>query len=203
MPKSNIWATHSLQSGFGDQSISTKASSPSVGFGSSFREGMDKLYTSKEQDKAKSKSQGGGERMGPCYNIPSTFANTKMPVSNIESAPAVGFGFGGRSGASSSSSSSCSQSPGPGAYKIDDNGSTMNSRKKGGVPFGMCSRDTAGKVFISAEHDKVAPGGVDSPGPAAYSVGESMKAVKKRAPVAVIGGHSSVIGGGGRNRCEV
>lgn len=188
MPRSSTWATHSLHSGFGDQSISTKPSSPSVGFGSSFREGADKLYTSKEQDRAKSKSQGGGERMGPCYDIPSMFANTKVPLSNIESAPAVGFGYGktGLGGKGSSSSS-----PGPGAYKIN----TSSRKKGGGVLFGMASRDAAGKMFLSAEHDKMAVGGNDSPGPAAYSVGNSVKAVKKRAPVAVIGSTSSLVSG--------
>ena len=188
MPRSNTWATHSLRSGFGDQSISTKPSSPSVGFGSSFREGADKLYTSKEQDRAKSKSQGGGERMGPCYNIPSTFANTKVPLSNIESAPAAGFGYGKKDSGLGGGKGSSSSFPGPGAYKVNTGG-----RKKGGVPFGMAGREAAGKMFISAEHDKVAGGGNVSPGPAAYSV--ELKAVKKRAPVAVIGSSSSFFGG--------
>jgi len=117
------------------------------------------------------------------------FANTKVPLSNIESAPAAGFGYGKKdSGLGGGGKGSSSSFPGPGAYKVNTDG-----RKKGGVPFGTASREAAGKMFISAEHDKVAGGGNVSPGPAAYSVG--LKAVRKRAPVAVIGRSPCFFGG--------
>ena len=183
MPK-NRWAVTSILSGFGAQSVSNKPSAPGFGFGSSFRDGASKLYSSREEDKARLKSQGGEDKLGPnAYKIPSTIGHPSSQ-STIQSAPAVGFASSKRPDITPQD-----KTPGPGAYSK----SFINKKGAPNTKFGTASRDQGSKVFISAEHDKVAEG-EDSPGPGAYSASEALSlgrepkvSNKKRTPVASMG----------------
>lgn len=162
---------HGTQSGIGIQVDSKKASLPLYGFGSSTREQQEKVYVDQEHS-----AVGYGKASpGPCTYMlnpavgkqvlsygPSGFARS---VKN-GSQPTWVFGKAERLMVAKSTNM-----PGPGAYEIATAVGVQASSTKRSLPrfgFGTSTRENVAKVYISAEHEKVMPGGRDVPGPGQY-----------------------------------
>ena len=164
---------HDVQSGIGDQTLSSKASLPHYGFGTATRDQVQKVYITSDHNKA---------LFGRGSPGPSTYMlNPAMGKQRLSSGPS---GYS-RSSKNQSQPSwvmgkaerfepdRAIQMPGPCAYTITPAVGVQVSSKKPSLPrfgFGSGTRDDAAKVYISAEHEKVSSGGKDVPGPGAYPI---------------------------------
>ena len=91
----------------GVQTLSYRETEPEFGFGTSTRDGANKVFLGKEQ----SKVFFGRESPGPASLGPTAFGGTgRMVQSTKSTAPVATFGNAGRAGGE------MSQTPGPGSY---------------------------------------------------------------------------------------
>ncbi|KAK9819067.1 hypothetical protein WJX81_000667 [Elliptochloris bilobata] len=159
------WRATSLRSTFGPQCLAHLQTGPSCGFGSSLREANAQTYVSPEADRALCRAQGGNNSQGAIYRVQDSLGTQQL--STLPSAPVSGFGTGKRPGMADRT-----RVPGPGAYKARPAlGLQVDSTKQSAsvVAFSSATRDAAGRVFISVDHEKSGYGR-ESPGPSAYLV---------------------------------
>ena len=147
------------RSTFGVQPLSSRASSPAFGFGSSSRTQAGKIYAGAEHAKTSSTPFS----PGPCYELGSSCGRQ---FSTSASSPAMWqFGtaqrFSRRTGKG--------RMPGPGAYESMSAFGRQGLAHRDSFPrygFGTLDRNMAAKVFISPSHSQ-SSFGLESPGPAA------------------------------------
>ncbi|CAM6122455.1 unnamed protein product [Calypogeia fissa] len=151
-----------LKSGFGNQIVSYRVTSPAYGFGSSSREVVaEKMYVNADLAKLKPDNCS----PGPVYDRHSAFG--KQPKSRNENPPETIFPMGVRWFRRRREE----EPPGPGAYNQKSSFLTQfaPSRQKSpvGVLFGTGTRKGQDKVYVNVDFEKVNYG-TASPGPSVY-----------------------------------
>jgi hypothetical protein len=173
-----------VKSMMGPQACSAHGSSPAFGFGSSTREHMAKIFLSTEHAKLASSSVSPGPNV---YMMRSTVG--PQVNGSIVSAPQWAFGSDKRFGGPGQD-----KVPGPGTYEYRSSlGAQIDGLQPTQPIFGMGSgtRDKVQRVYISEKHSTSMFTGVNSPGPASYtlntSVGRQGASTKANQPSWVFG----------------
>ena len=174
-----------VKSMLGTQVSSARTSAPAYGFGSSTRAHAEKIFLSSEHAKLASKSNSPGPAV---YTMRSTVG--PQVDGALVSAPQWAFGssprFSGEVGND--------KVPGPGMY---EQRSALGVQASGAQPsqpiygMGSSTRDHVQKVYISERHSTSLFSGVNSPGPASYTlqaaVGKQGASTKANQPNWVFG----------------
>jgi len=173
-----------VRSMLGPQVSSSRSSAPVFGFGSSTRDQMAKIYISAEHAKLSTKTISPGPAL---YMMRSTVG--PQVDGSLETAPQWAFGSAQRFVIINKENV-----PGPGSY---EQRSSMGAQGSSLMPtrpvFGMGSstRDNVQRVYISEKHSSSIFTGVNSPGPASYtlhaSVGRQGASTKGNQPSWVFG----------------
>jgi hypothetical protein len=149
----------------GTQSNSRKTSAPRYGFGSSTREGQEKVFVSQEH----AALTGNPVSPGPAvYN--STGAVGPQVNGVKESAPRWAFGSDQRFG---KPDKDARDNPAPGTYTAEMGIGNQVDSKKTSLPrygFGTSTRENQEKVFVNEEMGKAGNYGKSSPGPSSYTL---------------------------------
>eukprot|EP00240_Pyramimonas_obovata_P016216 CAMPEP_0118932362 /NCGR_PEP_ID=MMETSP1169-20130426/10006_1 /TAXON_ID=36882 /ORGANISM="Pyramimonas obovata, Strain CCMP722" /LENGTH=302 /DNA_ID=CAMNT_0006875011 /DNA_START=144 /DNA_END=1052 /DNA_ORIENTATION=+ len=166
---------------FGKQHDSRKGNAPSFGFGSSNRDGAEKVFLTAEH----AKSLYGIESPGPVYDLKSSVG--KQESSKNENAPQFSFGTADRLGKAGSQPNRTAV-PGPGAYTAPSSIGKQGESTKMNDPvfgFGTSTRAGAQRIFLSRDHAK-SDFGKCSPGPSVYTgksaVGRQPESKKENSP---------------------
>ena len=160
----------------GVQANSKKSTLPSIGFGSSTRDGQEKVYVSKDHNVALY----GKATPGPTTALSQT--NTAVGKQFVSHGP-TGYNRTTLKCATQPSWAlgkaerfpvgTAVPVPGPGAYRIQTAVGVQVVSTKPSLPkfgFGTSNRDHAAKVFVSKEHAATESGGRDAPGPGTYAM---------------------------------
>ncbi|PRW45654.1 histidine triad (HIT) [Chlorella sorokiniana] len=157
---------YKIKPALGSTVESTRASAPSVKFGSGSRDQANRLFISAEHEKC----QVGVDSPGPSYTIPAALG--KQQLSTKKSAGAFVMPRGQRF--VDNDVREAAQKPGAGAYTVPSTiGGSPVKRNSPTVKFGSGTRDQANRLFISAEHEK-GSFGTCSPGPVTANPASSM-----------------------------
>ena len=159
--------------GYSKQSLNVKKRAPAYGFGAATRDQANKVFVSQEHTLI---AMGGFDSPGPAaYVLPANIGGKQPdarkpdpPVWRFNQADRFLFGYG-----------KPDPRPAPGAYEVQPSiGVKQPNGKLEDRPawgFGTATRSHTRKVFVSQDHQKTDFHGVDSPGPARYTLPASVK----------------------------
>ena len=154
------------------QTLLNKRRAPSFSFGGSTREQNNLLFVSQEHTQL---ATAGMHSPGPAqYSLPASVGGKQPdgrkgdpPVWRFSQADRWLYGYG-----------KPDMRPGPASYKMPASvgGKQPDGRKRDPpvISFGTATRQQVNKLFVSNAHTLIATGGVDSPGPAQYSLPASV-----------------------------
>ena len=168
-----------MNKGYSRQSIAVKKSAPAYGFGSGSRDQVNKLFISQEHTLS---IQYGKESPGPAQYLLPPSVGGKQPDGRKKDPPIWSMGVADRflyGYVSKAERQRNSVAPGPVTYNLPPTiGGKQPDTRLGSDPpvwgFGSGTREKARKLFVSNDHQKTDFYGVESPGPAGYTLPPSV-----------------------------